>query len=223
MNLYDSGIRPSPRPAENAVRKIILRLLVNHSTVLTVSGPVTAPNSVICGHSAACLADSHKTSSCPFIYYSSNITSAKPTDKPAAKSYSGAARAREVAVAAREAEEDTSKAKRKEDERVRRKERARREKERARKEKDRKEKERKEEKDRKEKERKQERRERKEKEHEEKDLEDRRERDKRKSDKHYDRIYKDSDDYRRGGRDGRDRYHSSRSVSRSLFPSPPRA
>ena len=103
VNLYDSGNRPSPRPAENAVWKIILWLLVNHSAVLTASGPVTAPNSVICRRSATHLADSHKTSSCPFIYYSSNITSAKPTDKPAAKSYSGASRAREVAAAAREA------------------------------------------------------------------------------------------------------------------------
>ena len=38
-----------------------------------------------------CLADSHETSTCPFIYYSSNVTGAKSA-KPAKMSYSGAAR-----------------------------------------------------------------------------------------------------------------------------------
>ena len=83
-----------------------------------------------------------------FHFYSANVTGTTPagqsSDKPAAKSYSGAARAGEIAAAAREAEH----AKREEQERERK------EKDRmARKEKERKEKERKEEKDRKEKER----------------------------------------------------------------------
>ena len=179
-----------------------------------------------------CLADGHETANCPYIYYSSNISSTRPTDKttdkptdkltdkltdkstgePAVLSYSGAARAGEVAAAAREAEEDISRAKRVEDERARRAERARKDKERER----RKEKERKEEKESKEKVRNEkERRERKEKEREEKDSDDRRE---RRSDKYRDRSHKDSDDYRRGGRDDRDRdrdrHRSSRDLSR---------
>ena len=186
-----------------------------------------------------CLADGHETTNCPYIYYSSNITSAKPTDKatgeptdkPASKptlSYSGAARAGKVAAAAREVEENISQTKRDEDKRARREELARKEKDRERKEKDRKEKERREErerreekeqkeKDRKEKERKEkERRERREKEREERDYEDRRERDKRR-DKHHERGHKENDDYRRGRDDrerDRDRYRSSRDLSR---------
>ena len=77
-----------------------------------------------------CLADSHETSNCPFIYYSSNVSGAKPTDKPAEKSYSGAANTGKLAEPARKAEEDTSRAKREEDERVRREKRARKERER---------------------------------------------------------------------------------------------
>ena len=152
-----------------------------------------------------CLSDGHETSSCPFSYYSSNITGTKPTDKPAEKekSYSGAAKTGNLVDAARKAEEDISRAKREEDERVRREERAWRE------ERDRKEKE---EKDRKEKERKEKkRRERKEREREEKDHEDRREREKRKHDKHYDRRHRDDDDYRRGERS--DRFCPSRDRS----------
>ena len=66
-----------------------------------------------------CLSDGHETSSCPFSYYSSNITGAKPTDKPAEKekSYSGAAKTGKLMDAARKAEEDISRAKREEDER----------------------------------------------------------------------------------------------------------
>ena len=63
-----------------------------------------------------CLADSHETSNCPFIYYSSNVSGAKPTDKPAEKSYSGAAKTGKLAEAVRKAEEDTSRARREEDE-----------------------------------------------------------------------------------------------------------
>jgi len=138
-----------------------------------------------------CLSDAHETSNCPFIYYSSNVTAAKP-DKPVQKSYSGAARDGKLADEARQAEEETSKAKREDAERVRREERARKEKERQRKEK--------EEKDRTEKERKEkERRERKER--EEKDREERRERDKRK----HDRRHKDDDDHRRHERSDRER------------------
>ena len=136
-----------------------------------------------------CLADGHETTNCPYIYYSSNITSAKPadkstdesTDKPASKStmsYSGAARAGKVAAAAREAEDNISEAKRDEDKRARRekerKEKERREKERREERELREEKEQKKEKERKEKER----RERRERERDERDYEDQRERDK---------------------------------------------
>lgn len=99
-----------------------------------------------------CLSDAHDISACPFVYYSSNVTAAKP-DRPIQKSYSAAAKSGKFAEDARKPEEETSRAKREEDERLRREERAR-EKERDRKERerDRKEKEEKEEKDRKEKE-----------------------------------------------------------------------
>ena len=174
-----------------------------------------------------CLADGHETTNCPYIYYSSNVTSPKPADKstseptdksaskPASKpalSYSGAARAGKVAAAAREVEDTISQTKRDEDKRARREE-----KDRERKEKDRREKERKEERERrKEKERKEkERRERREREREERDSEDQRERDYRK-DKHHDR-HKDSEDHGRG-RDAyerdRDRHRYSRDPSR---------
>ena len=132
-----------------------------------------------------CLSDAHDISACRFVYYSSNVTAAKP-DRPIQKSYSGDAG---------KAEEETSRAKREEDERLRREERAR-EKERVRKERDRKEKE---EKDRKEKER----RDRKDKEREENDREDRRER--RKHDKYHERRHKDDDDHKRGERSDRER------------------
>ncbi|CAH3114830.1 unnamed protein product, partial [Porites lobata] len=60
-----------------------------------------------------CLANGHETSSCPFIYCSSNITGAKPTDKPAEKekSYSGAAKTGKLVDTARKAEEDISRTK----------------------------------------------------------------------------------------------------------------
>ena len=146
-----------------------------------------------------CLSDAHDISACPFVYYSSNVTAAKP-DRPIQKSYSAAAKSGKFAEDARKAEEETSRAKREEDERLRREERAR-EKERDRKERerDRKEKEEKEEKDRKEKER----RDRKDKKRKENDREDRRER--RKHDKYHERRHKDGDDHRRGERSDRER------------------
>ena len=146
-----------------------------------------------------CLSDAHDISNCPFVYYSSNVTAAKP-DRPIQKSYSAAAKSGKFAEDARKAEEETSRAKREEDERLRREERAR-EKERDRKERerDRKEKEEKEEKDRKEKER----RDQKDKKRKENDREDRRER--RKHDKYHERRHKDGDDHRRGERSDRER------------------
>ena len=143
-----------------------------------------------------CLSDAHDISACPFVYYSSNVTAAKP-DRPFQKSYSAAAKSGKFAEDARKAEEETSRAKREEDERLRREERAR-EKERDRKERERDRKE-KEEKDRKEKER----RDGKEKKRKENDREDRRER--RKHDKYHERRCKDGDDHRRGERSDRER------------------
>ena len=155
-----------------------------------------------------CLSDAHDISACPFVYYSSNVTAAKP-DRPIQKSYSAAAKSGKFAEDARKAEEETSRAKREEDERLRREERAR-EKERDRKERERDRKE-KEEKDRKEKER----RDRKDKKRKENDREDRRER--RKHDKYHERRHKDGDDHRRGERSDcerdRDRFRRSRDRS----------
>ena len=135
-----------------------------------------------------CLSDGHKTSSCPFVYYSSNVTGVKPADM----SYSGAPRNRKLVDAARKAEEQTSRAKREEKERMRCEKRARKEKELER---DRK-------KEQKEKERRE--KERKEKEREEKKRDDRRERQKRKSNQYHSRRHKDNDDYRRDKRGNRD-------------------
>lgn len=73
---------------------------------------------------SVCLADSNETSSCPFIYYSSNVKGAKPSEK----SYSGAAKAGKLVDTARKAEDDTSQAKREDDRRVRRDKCVRREK-----------------------------------------------------------------------------------------------
>ena len=151
-----------------------------------------------------CLSDAHDISACPFVYYSSNVTAAKP-DRPIQKSYSAAAKSGKFAEDARKAEEETSQAKREEDERLRREEdeRLRREERAREKERDRKERERdrkeKEEKDRKEKER----RDRKDKKRKENDREDRRER--RKHDKYHERRRKDGDDHRRGERSDRER------------------
>ena len=125
-----------------------------------------------------CLSDSHETTSCPFIYYSSNVTGAKPVEK----SYSGAAQSGKLAAEARKMEEENGRAKREEEERARREEHARKEKER--------------DKEWKEKERK-------EKEREDRDHEDRKDRERRKHDK--ERRYKDDDGYRRGERNDRDR------------------
>ena len=165
-----------------------------------------------CGQPAlcrVCLSDGHETTSCPFIYYSSNITGAKPSGK----SYSGAAQSGKAAAEAREAEEESNRAKREEEERAKREERARREKE---KEKERKEKEKKDRERRERKEREEKDRDRREKEREDREREDRRERDKRKHDKYSERRYRD-DGYRREERDDRerdrDRYRSSRDRS----------
>lgn len=57
-----------------------------------------------------CLSDGHETTSCPFIYYSSNVTGAKSAEK----SYSGAARSGKLAADARKAKEESSRAKREE-------------------------------------------------------------------------------------------------------------
>ena len=155
-----------------------------------------------------CLSDGHETTNCPFIYYSSNITGAKPQEK----SYSGAAHSGKVADEARKAEEASNRAKREEEERARSEERARREKE---KEQERKEKERKDRERKERKEREQRDRDRKEKEREDREREDRRDRDRRKHDK--ERRYKDDDGYRRDERNDRerdhDRYRSSRDRS----------
>ena len=168
-----------------------------------------------------CLSDSHETTSCPFIYYSSNVTGAKPTT-PAEKSYSSAAHSGKIAAEARKAEEDNS-AKREEAERAKRADRARK-KEKEQREKERKERERKERKEReerdqarreKERERRDRERDRKERECDDREREDRRERDKKKSVKYSERRYKDDDGYQREERSDcdKDRYCSSRDRS----------
>lgn len=65
-----------------------------------------------------CLSDDHETTSCPFIYYSSNVTGAKP----AATTYSGAVRNGKLAEEARRIEEQNNKSKREDGERARREE-----------------------------------------------------------------------------------------------------
>ena len=57
-----------------------------------------------------CLSDGHETTSCLFIYYSSNVTGAKSAEK----SYSGAAQSGKLAADARKAKEESSCAKREE-------------------------------------------------------------------------------------------------------------
>ena len=145
-----------------------------------------------------CLSDSHETTSCPFNYYSSNVTGAKSAEK----SYSGAAQNGKLAADARKEEEENSRAKREEEERVRREDWARKEEEKEQKEKELKERE---------------RMEWKEKEKEERDREDRKKPERRKHDKYSERRYKDDDGYRRDGRsDGerdRNRYCTSRDRS----------
>ena len=86
-----------------------------------------------------CLSDAHDISNCPFVYYSSNVTAAKP-DRPIQKSYSSAAKSGKLAEDAKKAEEELLRR----EERAQENERGRKERERDRKEK--------EEKDRKEKE-----------------------------------------------------------------------
>ena len=54
-----------------------------------------------------CLADSHETSTCLFVHYSSNMTSAKSA-KPAEMSYSGATKNGKLHDTARKAEEESS-------------------------------------------------------------------------------------------------------------------
>ena len=161
-----------------------------------------------------CLSDGHETASCPFVYYSSNVSGAKPTEK----SYSGAARSGKVAAEARKAEDESNRARQEEEERARREQRARKEKkdkelkEREREERDRNRKE-KEREDRKEKERE----DRKEKDRQDREREDRKERERRKHDKYSERRHKDDDGYRRDERGDRerdrDRYRSSRDRS----------
>lgn len=74
-----------------------------------------------------CLSDGHKTTSCPLIFYSSNVTGAKSAEK----SYSGAAQSGKLAADTRKAEEESSRAKHEEEGRVHReKEKERKEKER---------------------------------------------------------------------------------------------
>ena len=221
-NSVDFGIRPNRRHAENAVPTTILRLHVTHNAASTANGPATARSSASYLPYVACLSDSHETTSCPFIYYSSNVTGAKPTT-PAEKSYSSAAQSGKIAAEARKAEEDNS-AKHEEAERARRADRVRKEKEKEQREKERKERERKERKEReerdrarreKERERRDRERDRKEREYDDKEREDRRERDKKKSVKYSERRYKDDDGYQREERSDRDkdRYRPSRDRS----------
>ena len=100
------GILSSPRPAANAVQKS--QRCFNREQPGDRAEQCDMP--ALC---RVCLADGHETSSCPFIYYSSNITGAKPTDKPAEKekSYSGAAKTGKLVDTARKAEEDISRTK----------------------------------------------------------------------------------------------------------------
>ena len=211
-SLCGFGILLSPRPAVNTAQKIILRPVASLNVALIASSPATAPNSVICPRFAVYAFPMVMRPQAVLSFISSNVSAAKPSDTPAekGKSYSGAAHTGKLVDAARKAKEVISRAKR-EDERVRREERARREKERERKEK--------EEKDRKEKDRKEkERRERKKKEREEKDRENRREREKRKHDKHYESRHRGDDDYRRGERSDRERDYDRFRPSRDRSP-----
>ena len=104
------GILSSPRPAANAVRKSISRPLASLNVALIGDRAEQCDMPALC---CVCLANGHETSSCPFIYCSSNITGAKPTDKPAEKekSYSGAAKTGKLVDTARKAEEDISRTK----------------------------------------------------------------------------------------------------------------
>ena len=116
-SLCSFGIHRSPRPAANTVQRITFAATCKSQRYFNCERP---------GHRAkqcdmpalcrVCLADSHETSNCPLIYYSSNVSGAKPTERPAEKSYSGAAKTGKLAEAARKAEEDTSRARREEDE-----------------------------------------------------------------------------------------------------------
>ena len=158
-----------------------------------------------------CLLDGHETTSCPYIYYSSNITGARPEEK----SYSGAAHNGKIAAEARKAEEDRNRTKREQEECARREDRARKEKEKEQKEKEQKHKERKERKEQEERDR--EKRDRKEKDREDREREERKERDRRKHEKYSEKRYRDDDGYRRDERSDRerdrDRYRSSRDRS----------
>ena len=135
-----------------------------------------------------CLADGHETTSWPFIYYSSNVTGAKP----AATTYCGAVRNGKLAEEKRRMEEQS---KREDVERARREE-------------DRKKREA-EEKEREEKEhREADRRDKHEKDRTERKREERKERH-----SHDDRRYRDERDERDDRERDRDRYHSSRDRS----------
>lgn len=143
-----------------------------------------------------CVADSHETASCPFIYYSSNVTGAKP----AATTYSGAVRNSKLTEEARKMEEQNNKSKREDVERARREE-DRKKQEAV--EKEREEKEHRREKERREKERREEER------------RDRHEKERAERERHSydDRRYRDERDERDDRERDRDYYRSSRDRS----------
>lgn len=124
LYLLASGTHLNLRPVGNAALKTTLRPHVTRSAVLTARDLAIVQSNAISQHSVASLSDSHETSSCPFVYYSSNVTCAKPAEM----SCSGAARNGTLGNVARKAEEEHSRAKR-EEERVRCEKRARKEKE----------------------------------------------------------------------------------------------
>lgn len=108
--------------------RIIFRPHVGRNGVLIVNSPAIARGSVTCQRSGVCLSDGHETTSCPLIFYSSNVTGAKSAEK----SYSGTAQSGKLAADARKAEEESSRVKREEEGRVHReKEKERKEKERS--------------------------------------------------------------------------------------------
>ena len=148
-----------------------------------------------------CLKDSHETASCPFIYYSSNITGAKP----ATTTYSGVVRNGQLAEETRE--QNNKERARREEERKKREEESRTKREAE--EKEREERERRREKERREKERREaERRDRHEKERTERKREDRKERH-----SYDDRKYRDERDERDDRERDRDHYRSARDRS----------
>ena len=141
----------SPKPAANAVQKGTLQPRANPSAASTVNSLAIARTTVLFRPCRVCLADSHPTPQCPYIYYSSNVLFVKVS----ASSYLQAAeRGKQAEEIKRQQAEE---------------ERGRKERERERKEKERAEREREERK----------KQERKERERKEKEKEDRRERERR--------------------------------------------